>query len=640
MPINQFLYRTIETGSPASALNIGTIVGVGKVFNTGARLLMGFANQVVFNFIGHNSRQPAVQSTLPLTLVQPFLRGGGRAVTLELLTQAERNLVYEIRNFAKFRQEFMVAILVGGSFTNFGSAVPTLGFSSAGNIDPTIGYINVLQDLQVVENDRRNIAAFERLVEVYSELIEGESSGLTQLQLDQMASSVQGARQQLVTDRVTYRSDLDQFKIQIGLPPDVPLILNRSLTRKFHDTFNAIDRWQRNPRRDLSELPEIVKGFPELEDLLIDGRSCLSVYRPGKDDEDDLEPLLLAAERVALEHRLDLMNARAQLYDAWRQIRVTANALLGYFNVALTNQFITPPTTSNPFAFWEQAKQFSLVLNTELPLVRLSERNAFRAALINYQRQRRILQNTEDFLKYQLRQDIRNLHQQYLTYEITIKNFVLTVRQKDQAIEQIIAPPQGTAAAGGGNQAPLQTTNLIQFQSRILQLQNTLVQTWQQYELQRLTLYRDLGTLPYDEWEAFNELFPSESQRGGDVAARGAGPAGTRAARPAQARRPVSRWTIALGLALVVAVGVLSSSPRDAEDAGGAASPSRPPMSSTTRSGRPTSPSPSSSAAALRARITRTSSAWSRVRRKSSRSSPRGPACPRGSSSASSTPRR
>ncbi len=57
--------------------------------------------------------------------MQPFLRGGGRAVTLEPLTQAERNLVYQVRSFAKFRQEFLVAILVGGSFINFGSAVPT-----------------------------------------------------------------------------------------------------------------------------------------------------------------------------------------------------------------------------------------------------------------------------------------------------------------------------------------------------------------------------------------------------------------------------------------------------------------------------------------------------------------------------------
>ena len=95
---------------------------------------------------------------------------------------------------------------------------------------------------------------------------------------------------------------------------------------------------------------------------------------------------MLAAERTALEHRLDLMNSRAQLYDSWRAIKVAANALQGVFNVALTNQYITPPTTNNPFAFIEQAKQFSLVINAELPLVRVNERNAFRSALIGYQR--------------------------------------------------------------------------------------------------------------------------------------------------------------------------------------------------------------------------------------------------------------
>ena len=32
--------------------------------------------------------------------------------------------------------------------------------------------------------------------------------------------------------------------------------------------------------------------------MIIDGRSCLAVYTEGKDHEDDLEELLLAAERV------------------------------------------------------------------------------------------------------------------------------------------------------------------------------------------------------------------------------------------------------------------------------------------------------------------------------------------------------
>ena len=203
VPINQFLYRTRETGSPTSALNMGTVAGVGKVFNSGAKLVAGFANQIVFNFIGKNSCQPTVQSFLPLSLVQPFLRGGGRAVTLEPLTQAERNLVYQVRSFAQFRQQFLVTILVGGSVPNFGSARGTAGFSAgSGNIDPVVGFLNVLQDLQEIENDRKNIAAFEQLVKVYRELIQGESSGLSQLQLDQVDSSLQRAQAALVARQI------------------------------------------------------------------------------------------------------------------------------------------------------------------------------------------------------------------------------------------------------------------------------------------------------------------------------------------------------------------------------------------------------------------------------------------------------
>ena len=131
----------------------------------------------------------------------------------------------------------------------------------------------------------------------------------------------------------------------------------------------------------------------------------------------------------------------------------------------------------------DQAKQFSLVLNAELPLVRLAERNAFRAALINYQRAAPDLAEHRGLPQVPGTSGHPELAPAIPEVRDHDKNFVLTIRQKDQAFEQIIAPPQGTAAAGGGNQAPLQTTNLIQFQSRILQLQNTLVLTWQQYEL-------------------------------------------------------------------------------------------------------------------------------------------------------------
>jgi hypothetical protein len=249
--------------------------------------------------------------------------------------------------------------------------------------------------------------------------------------------------------------------------------------------------------------------------------------------------LLLATERVSLENRLDLMNFRAQLYDAWRQLRVTANALKGVLNVTVTNQYLTPPTTNNPFAFLDQAKQFSLVLNAELPLIRINERNQFKTALINYQRQRRQLMYQEDYQKIQLRNDLRGLQVAYLTYQLSKRNFVLYARQKDQAFENIVQPPQGGGGAGGatgaGNagtnaSAAVQTQNLTQAQNALINLENSLVTQWYSYQGARMTFYRDLGTLPYDEWEAFYELFPGEY--------RGLGAGGRGNASPIDAPNP------------------------------------------------------------------------------------------------------
>lgn len=525
---NSFLYRTKEApGGQASNLNLGAVAGFGKLFMTGARVLGGFANQVVFNFAGKNARQPTVQSALPLSIALPLLRGGGRAVTLELLTQAERNLLYNIRQFARFRQEFIPYVLLASQPVD-----------NPGTADPTIGYLTVLQQVQAVEIDRRNVAKFERVLEVFAELARGAGSDITQLQVDQVDQSLQGARQQLATDINQYRNLLDQYKIQLGLPPDTPLVLDRGLTARFQHVFNQIDRWSARPIRPLEELPVYLRQLPKLEDVVLDGRSLLKIL--GADNLENVEQLneyLLAAERVALENRLDLMNTRAQLYDSWRQLAVTANALQGYFNVSISNQFLTPTNTTNPFGFIDQSKQFSLVLNTELPLVRVAERNNYMSAQIAYKRQQRLLMLTEDSIKNIVRQEIRNILLRAQTYDIQQRTFVITLRVVDQSQEQIVAPP--AAAGGAGGQIAAQTINLINAQQRIPQTQNTLVQTWVGYQTFRLSLYRDLGIMPYDEWEAYHELFPSESAppEGDSPVAdtRGdARPVAARAARPAQ----------------------------------------------------------------------------------------------------------
>ena len=110
--------------------------------------------------------QPTVKSFLPLTLVQPFLRGGGRAVTLEPLTQAERTWsTRSARSPSSARSSSSRPWSGARSRTSAGGPHPRL--LGRRQRRPDLGFINVLQDFQDVENDRRNIAAFEQLLTVY-----------------------------------------------------------------------------------------------------------------------------------------------------------------------------------------------------------------------------------------------------------------------------------------------------------------------------------------------------------------------------------------------------------------------------------------------------------------------------------------
>ena len=496
-PSDNFTYATKESpGGQRSGLSLGTAAGVGKLFQFGGRIVGGFANATVFNFLGKNPKQPSVQSFLPLSFAQPFLRGGGRAVTLETLTHAERNLVYAARNLARFRQEFVPYVF------GIGQAVDVEGTN-----DPNIGYLNVILQLQDVENDRPTLEAYQAYLDKFQKFV-GGGSGISQLQVDQIDQGLQNTLSRLITDEIQYRTVLDQYKFQIGMPPDVPMILDRNILSGFRRAFERIQTWTKLPDadRDNADLAKFVDAMPKLPDFVIDGRPIVEYWAKPELRED----ILLAGERVAMENRLDLMNQKATLYDNWRQLTVTANALKGVLTVGFTNQFITPSTTNNPAAFIDQSKTFQMTLNSELPLIRMTERNAYRTAVINYERQRRSLMSFEDNLKFTIRNEIRTLIQNGQQYEIQKRLLLLTLRQKDNSQRQINAPP-GSGGADTSAQVASNTLSLVNAQNSILTAQTALVTTWANYTTARLVLARDLGTIPYDEWEAFYEFFPPDS---------------------------------------------------------------------------------------------------------------------------------
>jgi hypothetical protein len=235
------------------------------------------------------------------------------------------------------------------------------------------------------------------------------------------------------------------------------------------------------------------KQWPELARVCVDGVDLIAA------DFNDAET---AAARHALANRLDLMNVRAQVVDAWRQIAVFANALLAPLTVQYALTSATPAGVSQPFDFSASRTQQQLIFNTSLPLVRTAERNNYRAALINYQRQRRVLQRAEDEVAYDVRQEVIILRQLVESYKIQTRQIELAYLTVENSLDTLQAPPQPTAAgapaADTATRAASLTNQLIQAQTNLYNAQFKMTTIWITYLNTRDQLYRDMELMPLD----------------------------------------------------------------------------------------------------------------------------------------------
>jgi hypothetical protein len=212
----------------------------------------------------------------------------------------------------------------------------------------------------------------------------------------------------------------------------------------------------------------------------------------------DLDEAYTAGIQAALSARLDLMNARGQVVDAYRQIAVTANSLQGVFDVRYDLDAGTPVGGNTPFAFSGDRTRHTLTIRGELPLVRRAERNNYRAALISYQRQRRTLMAFEDNIANDVRGDIRELRTLAELYKIQQRVVELGYSQVDNAQAVLLAPPAPGAASDAGSAAAL-TQQLLQAQSTLLSAQNTLYTYYVAYLNARMALYLDLELMQLDD---------------------------------------------------------------------------------------------------------------------------------------------
>lgn len=231
-------------------------------------------------------------------------------------------------------------------------------------------------------------------------------------------------------------------------------------------------------KRLLRQQVEIVSEIFVIQNQV---RVYLIQLQPVKLDEND-------AIAFALEERLDLMNQRARVVDAWRKIAVTANALQSDLNVVVEANLGTKANATQPFDFNALNSSYRVGLQFDGPLNREAERNAYRVSLINYQQARRAFMELEDTIKLTIREDLRSLETARLNFEIARQSLVSAARQVESARASLIINQQATG-----------TLDAIQALGSLLSAKSSLIDSWVNYQTLRAQLLRDLEALQLDD---------------------------------------------------------------------------------------------------------------------------------------------
>ena len=234
-----------ETNTLTSDSNLGFT----RNFAAGGQLLVDFANSLVFEYTNGSKKWG---SNLTFQFLQPLLRGAGRKVRLENLTQQERNVLYSVRTFARFRKQFWAGVAIEGN-----------------------GYLDLLLAIQTLRNNRENLKRQEETFRLYNEtFLAGRSSPLER---DQSFQGVLGARLSVISAEISLQNALDAYKLKLGIPPRIPVELDASLLEALVLTDPdlealrvEIETFQRQRFAELdaaTPIPELKEHFQTLKKL-------------------------------------------------------------------------------------------------------------------------------------------------------------------------------------------------------------------------------------------------------------------------------------------------------------------------------------------------------------------------------------
>ena len=164
-------------------------IGVNQLLKTGGSVGVTVANDLLRYYTGDPRK--SIVSVISVNLFQPLLRGFGKYNSaVEALTQAERNVIYAVRNYAFFQDEYAISIVSD--------------------------YFNLLAQKDTVRNRYTNYLSRVQATKRLDERLQGQRERA--IDVDQARQAELSARNNYINAVASYLNAMDQFKIELGIP--------------------------------------------------------------------------------------------------------------------------------------------------------------------------------------------------------------------------------------------------------------------------------------------------------------------------------------------------------------------------------------------------------------------------------------
>lgn len=443
-----------ETGGSSS---------LSRTLESGAKLTAGLALDLAKLLTQSRSSSLGIVGDATITI--PLLRGSGRHIIMEPLTQAERNVIYAIWEFERFRQILAV--------------------------DIAREYVDVLRKLNEVENaaeNYRNLIVSSRRSRRLA-----DAGRATEVEVNQALQNELRARNRWVSARELYKGRMDAFKRLLGLPPDAEILLDRGdLDRLLTLSFQIKDDMARESRVSADQ------KVPPAD-------ASIELVEPSNENAGPMEMDPFIAAKLALENRLDLRVSDGKVYDAQRKVIVAADALgaeLTLFGSARLGEGRTIATANLDDARLRTDRGiYSALLTLDLPFERTAERNAYRKSFITLEKAVRDVQKLEDEIKLSIRNKLRAMYEARESRQI-------------QARALLVAETRVKSTTLFFEAGRIQIRDLLEAQEALVNARNALTSAVVDYRVAELEFQRDAGVLQLDENGLWVEYSPEGLKNG------------------------------------------------------------------------------------------------------------------------------